>query len=205
MAGTVTLEIDASELSGEIDRLRSIMKPERFDRVMYGIFSRTGGHVRKILKKDLPPHYYVKAGEIMSAVKSPKLSIGGGGTGCVIPITAPKKSIGGGFSASGGAHGWNSKKRKYKVKARIIKAGQSTLPDIMSTYGGQPPFRNLGSRLGKLTFTRAGASRLPIMKVSGIAVPQMPMNLSKPEVQKDILDYMERRIEHEFQRVIAGR
>ena len=84
---SVYLEIDASELTSEIDRLRSILKPERFDQVMYSIFKRTGNHVKMILRKDLPVDYHVKAGQINSAVKTPQLSGGGGmGVGCVIPI-----------------------------------------------------------------------------------------------------------------------
>ena len=42
------------------------------------------------------------------------------------------------------------------------------------------------------------------MQVSGIAIPQMPMNRSKAEVQKDIVDWMAKRIEHEFQMLIRG-
>lgn len=205
MVGGVYLEIDASELSEEIERLRSVMKPEQFNRSMYGIFKRTGGHVRKILKTDIPKEYHARAGEIGKAVGNPKVTMGGLGVGCTIPIKGARKSIGGGFSASGGAHGWNSLHRKYRVKSRIVKAGQSTLPPSMSSYGGQPPFRNLGSKLGGLTFTRAGKGRLPIIKVSGIAIPQMPVNRSEDDVQRDILNYMEKRIEHEFQRVIAGK
>ena len=77
MPGGIYLEIDASELSGEIERLRSVMTPERFNQVMYGIFKRTGGHARKILKQDLPRQYYAKAGEIGKAVGNPKVSMGG--------------------------------------------------------------------------------------------------------------------------------
>ena len=42
------------------------------------------------------------------------------------------------------------------------------------------------------------------MRVSGIAIPQMPMNRSQDEVQKDIVDWMAKRIEHEFQMLIRG-
>ncbi len=204
MAGGVYLEIDASELDSEIQRLRSVMTPAQFDRAMYRIFQRTGGHVRQILKTDIPKEYHAKAGEIGAAVKNAKVTGGGGmGVGCSIPIVGAKKTIGGGFGTSGGAHGWNSLRRRYRVKARIVKAGQSTLPQQMSSYGGQPPFRNLGSSLGGLTFTRAGKSRFPIKKVVGIAIPQMPMNRSEAEVQKDIVEYMRKRIEHEFMRLLA--
>ena len=203
MAGGVSLEIDASELNDEIKRLRSVLTPQRFDQIMYRIFRRTGGHVRQVLKKDLPKQYYAKPREIGEAVKNARVQTSGMGVGCTIPIRAPRKNIGSGFSASGGAHGWASLRRRYRVKARIVKAGQSTLPPIMEDQGGMPPFRNLGSRLGGLTFTRKGKGRLPIVKVSGIAIPQMPMNRSQEEVQRDILIYMRNRMEHEIQWEIA--
>ena len=68
----------------------------------------------------------------------------------------------------------------------------------MHGYGGQPPFRNIGSSLGGLTFTREGQSRLPIRPVMGIGIPDMPLNRSEPVVQKDIKDYLERQIEQRF-------
>lgn len=200
------LEIDASELDEEINRLRSVMTPKQFDRAMYGIFQRTGRHVSKILKDELPKQYYVKPRAIGDAVKNAKVTTGAGGVGCSIPVVAPRINIGSGFSASGGAKGWNNVKykRKYRVKARIVKTGQSTLPAKADSYGDQPPFRNLGSKLGGLTFTRKGESRGPILKMSGIAIPQMPMNRSKEDVERDIIDYMKERMEARFQALIAN-
>lgn len=198
----VYLEIDASELSGKINALRNVVTPKRFDQIMYSIFKRTGGHVKMILRKDLPQDYYVKASQISSAIGSPRMTGGLGGIGCSIPIRDVKGSIGGRYGASGGAHGWRSLRRKYRVKARVVKSGISTLPSQMDSYGGNPPFRNLGSKLGGLTFTRAGKQRFPIKKVVGIAIPQMPMNRSQAAVQGDIKDYMEKRIEHEFMRAM---
>lgn len=205
MAG-LSLEIDASDLQKEIDRLRSVLTPQRFDQVMYGIFRRTGSHVKMILRKDLPVQYHVKAGNVSSAVQAPRVTGGGGGgTGCVIPIVDRRGTVGGRYKASGGAHGWNSLRRKYKVTARVVKAGTSTLPANMpGSYGGNPPFRNLGSRLGGLAFTRKTKARFPIMSVESIAIPQMPLNRSEADVQNDIKKYMEQRMEHEIQRVIAG-
>lgn len=203
MAGQgVYLEIDASELNGEITRLNAVLRPERFNQVMYSIFRRTGNHVKMILRQDLPVDYHVKAAQINSAVKSPKVTSGVGGVGCIIPISDSRGSIGGRYGASGGAHGWNSLRRKYRVKGKIVKSGASTLPSQMDSYGGMPPFRNLGSKLGGVTFTRAGKARLPILKVVGIGIPQMPMNRSQDEVQKDILEYMKDRMDREFQWLI---
>lgn len=205
MAGpSVSLEIDASDLLAETERLRSVMTQEQFERAMYRVFQRTGGHVRRILRTDLPKEYHVTSGDVGAAVKNAKVTFGGGGAGCAIPVVGSRRNIGSKFKASGGAHGWNSLRRKYRVNAKIVKAGTSTLPQNMSSYGGQPPFRNLGSSIMPLTWTRAGKERFPIMKVSGIAVPQMPTNRSEPDVQNDIKDYMYQRMEHEFSRIIGG-
>jgi hypothetical protein len=169
---------------------------------MAGIYRRTGGHVRRILRTDLPKQYVIKPGEVGKAVGSAKIS----GLSCTIPVRGPKRILGPkGFTASGGAHGWNSLRKKYRVKAKIVRSGTSILPANAGSYGGKPPFRNLSApSLNGITFTRAGDSRKPIKAMVGIAIPQMPMNRSKPDVQKDILNYMSKRIEHEFMRLLSG-
>lgn len=197
----ISINIDTSDCVAKLTLLQAACKPERFNRALYRIYNRTGSHVRQILKKDLPHDYVISPSKVGKAVGSASIQ----GMGCIIPVRDKRGSIGGQYSASGGAHGWNSKHHKYKVKARIVKGGQSTLPGAMSSYGGEPPFRNLGSKLGKLTFTRAGKKRFPIMKVSGIAIPQMPMNRSLDEVQEDIVKFLKVQIEHEFMNVMAGR
>lgn len=201
MALNVTLEVDASDLQSRIDKLKRNMSQAQFDQAMYGIFQRTSRHVSKILKEDLPRQYYISTGLIGKAVKAPQVSA----VSCIIPVRDKRGNIGSQYSAKGGAHGWNSLKRKYRVKASIVKAGQSTLPPKMSSYGGQPPFRNLGSSLNNLTYTRAGKARGPIMKVSGIAIPQMPMNRSKADVQMDIKNYLAKTIESRIMAMMAGR
>lgn len=199
MAG-LYLEIDASSLTSELERLEAVMKPEQFQRAMIRIYRRTGQHVRRVLKTDLPHEYHIKPGEVGAAVGNARVS----GWSCSIPVRGAKRKIGPEFKASGGAHGWAALRRKYRVNAKIVKSGSSTLPGHMGSYGGQPPFRNLGSVLMPQTYTRAGKARGPLMRVSGIAIPQMPMNRSQAEVQKDIVDWMAKRIEHEFQMLIHG-
>ena len=206
MAKSVYLEVDASELNSEINRLKSVMTPQQFDRAMYGIFQRTGTHVKTILRKDLPVQYNIKSAEVGKAVQKASVSRGGSGTGCTIPVVAPRRKIGhGGFTAYGGRKGWASlTSGHYDVTAVIYRGKRSKLPGHMKQYGGKPPFRNIGSSLGGLTMTRSGDARLPIEKVMGIAIPQMPMNKSKPEVQNDIKDYMFQRMEHRLQALIRS-
>ena len=202
----VMLEIDASELNAEINRIRNIMSPEDFNTVLFRTFDDTGKKVKTILKRDLPHAYHIKPGEVGAAVKNARINGYAGSVGCVIPVTAGRRSIGpGGFTASGGSHGWNSRNGKYHVKSRIVKARISTLPDSMKSYGGQPPFRNLSAkRLNGLAFTRAGKEKLPIEKIVGIAIPQMPINRSEAEVQSDILQHMKERMEHHIMFVLGG-
>ena len=85
----------------------------------------------------------------------------------------------------------------------MVKGQRRTMPSQMSHQGGNPPFRNLGSSLGGLTFTRTTDDRLPIARVAGIGVPQMPLNRSEDDVQTDIMDMLMKRLEHEHERLIA--
>jgi len=198
MAG-VYLSIDVSELTDKLEKLATVLKPEQFQRLMIRIYSRTGKHVRQVLKTDLPQQYEIRPGEVGSAVGSARVS----GWSCSIPVRGAKRKIGRQFSASGGAHGWNTLKRgKYSVTAKIVKSGASVLPGSMASYGGMPPFRNLGSSLMPQTYTRAGKARGPILPVSGIAIPQMPTNRSEADVQRDILEFMEKRLEHEVMNLL---
>lgn len=199
---TINITIDSSDLRAKIERLRANMTQAQFERAMYGIFQRTGRHVAQVLKKDLPQKYEVKPGEVGAAVKSASVSGGGGGLGCIIPVVAPRGKIGSQYKASGGAHGWNSLHRKYHVKARIIKGQQSTLP--ATWHSGYPPFRNLGSSLGGLTFARSSHERGPIMKITGIAIPQMPTNRAEPEVQNDIKVWLEKQMDQRFRALMLG-
>jgi len=207
--GTVYLEVDASELHEEINILKHAMKPEAFDRAMYGIFKQTGKHVKKILQTDLPQKYNIKSPEVGKAVQGAKVTMGSGsGAGCTIPVVASRRHIGGGgrgFTAYGYRRGWASlTSGHYDITAVIYRGKRSRLPAHMKSYGGKPPFRNVPSKLNGLTFTRAGDARLPIMVVKGIGIPQMPMNRSKPEVQNDIKDYMFNRMEHRLQALVRN-
>ena len=205
---SVYLEVDASELKHEMNRLASVMTPEKFNRIMGGIFRRTGGHVRMILRKDLPKEYNITGGPVGKAVKNARVTIGGTSSGCSIPVVDSRRHLGGGgrgYTAKGYRSGWKAlTSGPYPISVHVYRGSWGTLPSHLPSYGGQPPFRNIPSRLGGLTFTREGRARLPIRPVMGDAIPQMPMNRSEPDVQNDIKDYMFKRMEHEFQRAIRG-
>ena len=198
MAELLRIEIDSSDYKQLMSRLQTNMRPEQFERAMYGIFQRTGRHVAAILKQDLPRKYEAKPSEIGDSVKAAQLSMGGGSVGCIIPITGIRGKIGSQYKAAGGAHGWNNVKyrRKYKVKARVVKGARSILP--AKWHSGYPPFRNLGSSLGDIAYARSSKSRGPILKLTGIAIPQMPLNRSEADVQQDIREYLEAQMAQRF-------
>ena len=76
--------------------------------------------------------------------------------------------------------------RTRAIKAKIVKSGESVLPNPMPSWqGGQPPFMK-----GGIAMTRSGPSRYPIHKIVGIAVPQPPLNRSKAEMEEHIQKYM---------------
>lgn len=199
--GPIYLYIDATDVMKKAEALRRNLSDEQVHRAMRRVYRRVPGHVRMILRQDLPKKYYVKPGEINAAVKKGTVS----DLSCSIPVVGRRRDIGGkGVSASGGAHGWKSLKRKYRVKAKIVKSGVSTLPQRVGHTGGNAPFRNLGSSIMPLTWTRRSKRRLPIEKMVSIALPQMPTNRSEADVQKDIKDYMYQRLEHEFNQLLGN-
>ena len=202
MGTGIYLHVDTSDAADLIETVKALHTHRNFELLMYRAFKRTGDRVKTIMSTDLPQEYHVKAGEVRSAVGSPRTTFGGGAAvSCSIPIDGTRHSIGGQFSASGGAHGWNvTAGKRYKIKAKIVKGQSSTLPTAMKSYGGEPPFRNLS--WSKVAFTRKGKNRFPIMRVVGIAIPQMPMNRSEPDVQNDIMETLMKRIEHEHEWLI---
>lgn len=202
----VYLDVDISDAKATIDALRAVHTEQEMEKLLYRVFKRTGGRVKTILRQDLPKEYEVKPAWVGRHVGNPQTTIGGGGMGvsCSIPIDGTRGSIGGTYSAKGGRHGWRATRgKRYKVGAKIIKGESSTLPGEMSHQGGNPPFRNFGSKLGKATFTRVGKDRYPIVSVVGLAVPQMPLNRSKEDVQEDIMVTLMKRLESEHAFIIS--
>ena len=209
------LNIDISDAQRKIAALRTVHTDKEMKMLVYRAFRRAASKVKTILKQEIPKEYVVTSGVVGRHIGGGRVSTSGGaggGPSCVIPIRGHKGSIGGFYGASGGAHGWNNvrftkgrkiKVRKYKITANIVREDTSTLPSEMKHQGGNPPFRNLGSKLGGVTFTRKGKARFPIAKVVGIAVPQMPMNRAQDAVQENIQTFLIERLEHEHAYLIS--
>lgn len=195
----VYIEIDASETLELLNRIQLLVKPEQFRQIVYRVYKRTGRHVITAVKKSVSHDYAVKQKEVEKAIGKPKLSMYSGEIGCTVPIKGNRGAIGGMFSASGSAKGWQSVRKKYRVKTHVIRGARKPLPKQMSNIGGFPPFRNsTAPDLHNVTFTRVTKDQLPIRKIVGISIPQMPMNRSRDAVQDDIIKFMMQRIEQEW-------
>lgn len=209
MAGSknTVIDVDMSDAKELVTRLQAVHTKKEFETLIARASRKTAGRVRKILQVELPRDYHVKKNKISKAVKSPQIQrMRGIAVGCSIPIEGVRMAIGGDFAATGGRKGWKgiTPGKRYKIKAKIVKTGQSVLPEKMKQVGGKPPFRNLSARkLNNVAFTRKGDEKTPIQKIMGIAIPQMPMNRSKERIQQEVKEYMIARIEHEHDVMIG--
>ena len=49
-----------------------------------------------------------------------------------------------------------------------------------------------------MTFTRGGKKRLPIMKMSGISIAQMPANRTREQIENELMKELEVQIDKRF-------
>ena len=195
-AGSHFIYIDVSDLDETVDKLRSALAPEAFERMMYRTLKEVGNRAKVPIARAVQDDYEVKQAWVKGAMGKPKMSVSDG-VQCVIPVDGHRGSIGGTYKASGGRVLKST--GKAKIRARIVKSQRSTLPEKMDHQGGQPPFMANG-----VAFTRKTKERFPIARVVGLSVPQMPINRSEPEVRKEIVELLEKRLEHNFYHMFGG-
>lgn len=190
--GGSVIYVDISDLMDTINMMKAAMSRPAFEEMMRRTFMDAGRKVKTIVRKEVPQDYAVTASWAGSQVGWPKAN-GGGQIGVTVPIKGARGSIGGRFKASG-PRGRPAKGKRAKINAKIVKGQTSTMPETMAHQGGQPPFM-----VGGVAFTRkyAGKSH-PIVHVVGLGVPQMPINKSRDDVQKDIKEVVEKRLVHHF-------
>lgn len=232
MAATY-LYIDASELDGLLKEMASKLTPGQFDFLMRRSLNEVGKRSKKIIREGIQAEYYASTSWVNQSIRNAQIEGGGGSILCRIPVISEKGRIGGEFTAGGGAYGWESIHNPYRVTALIVKDGVSTLPPEMTHQGGQPPYRNLGSKTFTRTvtqkdgtkkttkvkrrppkqepgkgkgggfWTRSGKGRFPVEPMSGIAVPQMPLNRSRGIVEPKIVSLLESRVVHNFSHIFG--
>lgn len=214
------LNIDVSEVKDLYEGLAEGLTNEEAKKMLTRALKRTATHVRQMAAEEVADDYFISKAMVKKHMGPTQIQFGANGAdvSAGIPLRGHRLSIGGkgkgginGFSASGGAHGWKalSLRKRYKVKAKVVQAvGQSILPTEMDggyTDVKNAPFRNFDAKvLNGVTFVREKQSRLPIRKVMGIAVPQMPMNRSADDIQENTVNFLMERMEHEYDYIIGN-
>lgn len=184
--GGAGLYVDMSDVQKKIDMLRGILTRQQFEQLMYRTFGEAGRKSKVLIAKEVYKDYVVTQKWVKSQIGGYKLTFGGSSpVTCTIPLRGHKGSIGGRFRANGS--------RRSGITASVVRSGRSRLPDVMKNQGGNPPFMAHG-----VAFTRRTKERLPIVRVVGLGVPQMPLNRSEDEMQDALLDYVGKRLEHNF-------
>lgn len=180
----ITIDVDHSQLD---DFARKLEKGHLEQAITRGIH-RTADEAPGIIKKDIEKRYHGGEGFIDSAVKAPIKQP----MGAVIPLRGTKGGIGTTFRAgafTGGSKkgadkgkGW---KLRYKgrVAAHIVKGKQSALPSKMTRQGGNAPFMLYSSAQ---VVTRRTKKRFPLVRVVGLAVPQMAATRAKEDIQNHV-------------------
>jgi hypothetical protein len=191
------LYIDTSELEAAAEQMKRMLSEDKAKRMLRDTISNTGRKVKSILGKEIPRKYEAKRNWVTSQVGKPQHGEGGGDLSAIIPIRGVRGVAGGRFPAKGGVKG-----RSGRAAVKLLKGRYSALPAAMTHQGGQPPFRNPGSKLGNVVFTRKTSHPLPIVRVAGLSVPQMPMNRSRDDVTNEIIEYMDKELERNFQRML---
>ena len=191
MANESYLYVDMSDVAKKIDMMRGVMKKQQFERLMHRTFNEVGRKSRTLIAKEVQKDYRVTQRWVKSQIQKYRLSFGYGDVQCIIPISGHKGIIGRTFKANA--------LRRGRISAAIVKTNRSRLPKEMKNQGGNPPFIAQG-----MGFTRRTKARLPIVRVVGLGVAQMPLNRSRDEVTDAILDYTEERLEHNFGRIMSG-
>lgn len=208
------ISLDTDDVQQLIKKLRTVYTEEQAKKMVKRALTRTGKKVKAIVKTEVPKSYHITKAVVGKDIKAPIVRTDAlQNPTCTIPIVGTKHIIGGKtFTARGGKPGWTGVRggKRYKIRAQIVKGKTSVLPTEMSRQGGNPPFRNTSaSKLNKAVFTRPKGvgfppKNLPIARVVGVAVPQMPMNRSEADIQEEIVEHLKKRLIAEHELAIKG-
>ena len=188
--GNVVLKVDMTDLKGKMELCRNVLTQPHFEKLMYRTFNEVGKRAKTVIGQETTKDYVVTQQWVKSNIGHYQLSFGGGfPVTCKIPLKSHKGTIGGRFKAY---------KLQKGVSSSIVRTGRSRLPAKMpDRLGGNPPFLP-NNKKGTVAFTRKGKARLPIIRVVGLGVPQMPLNRAAPRVQDALLEKAGDRLERNF-------
>lgn len=184
------LTLDMSDLRTKSQAMQAAMRPEQFRKLIYRTMSEVGKRGKTIIAKEVVKQYAVSQKFAREGVKNAVIKWAGKDIDCWIPLSGRKGTIGGTFKKFGGGK---------HISARIVKGKVSHLPTVFKDRGGNPPFVGKGG----IVYTRRTKKGLPIVRISGLGLPQMPLNLASEDVQDAFLDLAGKRLEHNFEYLMS--
>ena len=193
----IDLNIDCTEVQRIVHQVSRSLSDEQLDRLMFRTLKEVGKKARTETGRAVAAEYAVTKAWAMGRMDNPRLGGGGGGWSCVIPMKDRRGNVGKTYKVMGWRRGSSSK--LGKVRAKIYRGATSTLPDKMKNYGNNPPFVAKG-----MAFTRKTKHPYPIASIVDIAMPQMPLNKSKPMVEQAIMETMVKRLTHNLEHMFGG-
>lgn len=187
------LELDFSDVYERMIELGKAMSKTQFERLVYRTVRETGKRGgRSIIPKEVTKDYAITQAWAKKQIQSPKIQWGGSEIECRIPMKGHKGTIGGTYRITAA--------RGKRVGAKILKKGNSRLPSVFPNQGGNPGFIGPNGVL----FTRKYAwQRKPIVRVVGMALPQMPLNRSEDKTRDAFLALMSKRLDSNFKDILA--
>ena len=194
--GGKSFYVDMSDVEQKINFLRGIMSREKFEHLLYRTFRETANMSKTLIADEVVKDYAVPKYYVRRSIRRYSLTFGGAQpVTCVIPLSAEKGIIGGRFRVRRPA----TARATGVINTDILRSETSTLPAHLPAHlGGNRPFVAGGENTDGLVFARRYRTRLPIIRVVGVASPQMPLNQSDEKVQDALLEYTGDRLEHNF-------
>ena len=206
MPGIISIQCDTSKLMALGNRLSKSNLEEAATKAIHA----AGDTLQQEIPALIDKYYHGGMGWIASAVEDTNK----GFMSCTIPIVGSKGGLGEVFPAGGGYSAVtisrttkSGKRVQYErmmkkkgakgggsVVAHIVKAGLSRLPATLPNQGGNPPFM-----AGGVVKTRRTSRKFPIVRVMGLAVPQM----ADTRAAKDIYKMAEQELDKNIERFIG--
>lgn len=195
---SIKIDVDKSQL----DAFTRQMQKRNIEAAISRGVHQTGDKAKEIVTKAIDSKYFGGTGFIEQAIKPPQKQF----MSCVIPIKGSKGGIGSVFGAGGSTGNVKAKGklRKYQLKkglklaAKIVRGQTSILPSTMSHQGGNPPFM-----IGGQVVTRRTSKRVPVVRVVGLAVPQMAENRARKKIEKDLGKELQNNVTAELEKALG--
>lgn len=199
--GRSLVTVELGDLRSTILKMRRQLTPEQFNRLMHDTLYDAGRRAKTIVKRAASKDYAVGPNWIGGHIGRPKMSGGGSETTATVPVNGVRGILGPRYKLAGRIRPTKAKGKRYKISARILRGKVSTLPSVLPHQGGNAPFVATGNGGVRMVFTRHDRK---MVRVPGVAVPQMITNQSEDEIQDELLDYIEKRLDHHFERMLRG-